>query len=101
MKSESNDDAIGEDTLVGLDVARKKLIPYRNGKPVSPPTPWRWRTKGILGVKLEITHVGSMPCTTPRKLKEFFAAVTAAKEAKRLAVEAPVSDEELRKEGLA
>jgi hypothetical protein len=95
MKSER-----GDDDLVDLNTARREEILWRNGKPVSPATPWRWWTKGIDGVKLEITHVGSVPCTTRRKLREFFARVTEAKEAKRLAVEAPVSDAELREAGL-
>lgn len=91
MKSERSDDE-----LFDMGVARREEIPLKNGRPVSPPTTWRWWTQGIAGVKLEVVHVGGAPFTSRRKLREFFAAVTKAKQEKRLAVEAPVSDAELR-----
>lgn len=95
MKSER-----GDDDLVDLNTARREEIPLKNGKPVAPATPWRWRKKGIDGVKLKVVFAGSTPVTCRRWINEFFEAIAASKSAKRLAEDAPVSDSELREAGL-
>lgn len=46
---------------------------------VSPPTTWRWMTRGVAGVKLPCIYVGSKPYTTRSAFAEWCEAVTAAK----------------------
>jgi len=39
---------------------------------------WRWRTRGLKGIRLRTTLCGGRRCTTAGAVLEFFAAVTAA-----------------------
>lgn len=47
------------------------------GKPASPATRWRWRLKGVNGVKLPMVRFGSEWCTTEAAFAEFVRAQTA------------------------
>jgi hypothetical protein len=67
------------DDLMPLSQAAKSLPPLRNGRPVSPATLWRWKSRGLNGVQLQIVRLGGTACTTKTALREFFAAVEAAR----------------------
>lgn len=71
--------------LVPLCEARQKLIPRRNGRPVSPSTLWRWTRKGLRAgdgttVRLEVVRVGGRPMTSERAVRDFFKELTARSE---------------------
>lgn len=53
-----------------------KVIRNRIGKRISPATLWRWRLKGVNGVKLECVRVGGWYITNTA-FAEFLAAQTA------------------------
>jgi len=62
------------------DVPKLKwLPPRREGSKLSYACLWRWYLKGVNGVLLRITRVGSTPCTTESWLREFFDAVEVAR----------------------
>lgn len=48
---------------------------------VAPTTVWRWRTKGVKGVKLEAFAIGGRQYTTVEALERFITGVTVANEA--------------------
>jgi hypothetical protein len=68
---------------VTIDPAADQLRPVndvikaRLGKRISPPTLWRWRLKGVNGVKLECLRVGGHWVTTDAAFAEFLRAQTA------------------------
>jgi hypothetical protein len=66
-------------TLQPLSAAARSLGQGRAGKPLSPSTLWRWSSKGLYGVRLEIVRRGGMAYTTMQALRDFFAAVDAAR----------------------
>ena len=69
--------------LADLTTARRTLIPRkREGKTLAPSTLWRWISKGIDGVRLEVVYIGATPHTSREALQRFFDAVTAARLAK-------------------
>lgn len=49
------------------------------GRP-SPATAWRWRTRGVCGVRLQTWSIGGRIVTTEAAVQEFIDAVTAAKQ---------------------
>jgi len=51
-----------------------RLVEQRIGRRISPPTLWRWRTRGIRGVRLECYLIGGVWCTTPAALADSSAA---------------------------
>lgn len=53
------------------------VIRARIGRRISPPTLWRWRLKGVNGVRLECVRVGGFWFTTEKAFAEFMAAQTA------------------------
>ncbi|MEX2288269.1 MAG: DUF1580 domain-containing protein [Planctomycetaceae bacterium] len=61
---------------------------------VNPATIWRWRTKGVKGVKLETFAIGGRQYTTREALERFITGVTAAKEA----IYGEIADAEARSE---
>ena len=67
------------DDLMPLAKAARSLPPLRSGRPVSPATLWRWSARGLRGVRLQIVRLGGTACTSPGALREFFAAVEAAR----------------------
>ena len=67
------------DDLMPLAQAARSLPPLRSGRPVSPATVWRWAAHGLRGVRLEIIRIGGTACTTRSALRQFLAAVDAAR----------------------
>ena len=53
-----------------------EIIKARLGKRISPATLWRWRLKGVNGVKLECIRVGGYWFTTDAAFGEFLRAQT-------------------------
>lgn len=54
------------------------LTERRLGRRASPPTLWRWRTKGVRGVRLPMVLVFGQWCTTDAVLTEFLRATSEA-----------------------
>jgi hypothetical protein len=54
------------------------LVERRLGRRLSPATIWRWRTKGVRGVRLECYLIAGHWCSTPAALAEFFRASSEA-----------------------
>jgi hypothetical protein len=54
-----------------------EVIRARIGRRISPATLWRWRLKGVNGVRLECVRVGGYWFTTNAAFAEFLAAQTA------------------------
>jgi hypothetical protein len=67
------------DDLMPLAQAARSLPKLRDGRPVAPSTLWRWSAHGLHGVRLAIIRVGGTTCTSRTALREFFAAVDAAR----------------------
>jgi hypothetical protein len=67
---------IDEKPLPLAEAAR--LLPKRP----NPATLWRWRTKGVRGVRLRTSMIGGRRYVTRAALREFNEAVTAAAERK-------------------
>jgi hypothetical protein len=61
------------DELMSLSQAARRLPRLRNGRPVSPSTVWRWASRGLRGVRLEIIRIGGVACTSAAALRDFFA----------------------------
>ena len=53
-------------------------LPKRNGKQINISTIYRWRNRGLRGVRLEVNYRLGQPCTSLEALKRFDMAVTAA-----------------------
>src|SRR4030095_8336396 len=53
-----------------------EIIKARLGKRISPATLWRWRLKGVNGVRLECLRVGGCWVTTDAAFAEFLRAQT-------------------------
>ena len=53
------------------------IAQQRLGKRPSPPTRWRWQTKGVNGVKLEVVKAGGVWMTTATAFAEFLRQQTA------------------------
>jgi hypothetical protein len=53
-----------------------EVIKARLGKRISPATLWRWRLKGVNGVRLECLRVGGCWVTTHAAFAEFLRAQT-------------------------
>jgi hypothetical protein len=51
-----------------------RLLPKRP----NPATLWRWRTRGVRGVKLQTVLIGGRRYCYPSAMRQFIAAVTAA-----------------------
>jgi len=67
-------------------------LPRRKGKRISLSTLYRWRNRGLRGVRLEVTYRLGQPCTIMEAVARFDRAVTLAIEGPRLlpvASEAP------------
>lgn len=54
-----------------------EIIKARLGKRISPATLWRWRLKGVNGVRFECIRVGGVWCTTATAFAQFLNAQTA------------------------
>jgi hypothetical protein len=65
--------------VMPLAQAARALPPLRSGRPVNPATLWRWAAHGLRGVRLEIVRIGGTACTSRQALRQFLAAVEAAR----------------------
>ncbi len=63
------------ETVLPLAEAARRLPRLRAGRPVSPATLWRWKSRGVRGVKLETLTVGGTCCTSLEALQRFCAAL--------------------------
>jgi hypothetical protein len=69
------------ETTLGLAAAARRLPPFRNGRPVSPSTIWRWITEGVKlpdgrTVRLEGARIGARWVTSAEALARFVSAQT-------------------------
>jgi hypothetical protein len=55
----------------------RSLGRLRDERPVSPSTLWRWASRGLRGVRLEIVRIGGTACTTPDAIRRFLVEVEA------------------------
>jgi Protein of unknown function (DUF1580) len=62
-----------------------KFLEKRIGKRINLSTVYRWKTRGICGVRLETVSVGGGSFTTPDAMNEFFAKSTRAKQQREIA----------------
>lgn len=88
------------DDLQSVEYAIEHWIPQPSGKPHSVTTIWRWRKKGLKGVRLESTNVGRQPMLKKVWLDEFFAALAAAELPPEKKLLTAVSDQEFESVGL-
>jgi len=66
-----------DEQKIGLAEAARSLPPNPDGSEVSPSTPWRWGTRGIKDVRLEMTRLGGRWYTSKEALQRFGDAVAA------------------------
>jgi len=85
------------ENLVTLSEAAK-LLPKTNGKRINVSTLWRWCRKGLRGVTLEYTRVGSKIATSPEALGRFFSALAEA-DAMQSSSDQPTRFEHRRRSG--
>lgn len=57
--------------LLTLAQAARALPTRRRGSKVAVSTVWRWATRGIRGVRLEIVRVGGVTYTTAAAIRDF------------------------------
>ena len=68
-----------EDLITLAQAAR--IVPKRRvDKPTSPATLYRWATKGLRGVRLEVIAAGGVLCTSREAIGRFFNALTEQRE---------------------
>ena len=72
------------ESLVSLTDAAKSLP----GRP-NITTSWRWRNRGVRGIKLETVLIGGRRMTSREALSRFFAATTAAADGEPIHSETP------------
>lgn len=63
---------IGNETLLTLTEAAKRLPTRRGGKRVHPSTLFRWVSHGFRGIRLEYVQVGGTKCTSIEAIERFF-----------------------------
>lgn len=66
--------------LRSLAVAARGLPKRRAGRPVHASTLFRWASRGIKGIRLEVLKVGGTTCTSAAALQRFFQRLTEADE---------------------
>jgi len=66
---------IEHETIINLTQATK-ILPLRRGKRIAISTLWRWRRKGLRGVRLEYVRIGRNIATSREALNRFFNALT-------------------------
>lgn len=73
-----NTSAVVPDTeeLRPLALAVDWLPTRRRGRPAHAATLFRWASKGLHGVRLEVVQVGGTKCTSKQALQRFFAKLT-------------------------
>ena len=65
-----------------LSVWAKRLPRRRAGRPVNRATLYRWATRGLHGIRLEVIQIGGTTCTSKTALQAFFNALTEAEKQK-------------------
>jgi len=86
LETASNGPLLTQDQLAAIVPSR-----FRD-KAISAQTIRRWQLKGLHGIFLNYTRVGSIPCSTENDLKAFFDELTRRDQASRfLHVEEPAS----------
>jgi hypothetical protein len=84
-----------------MDLEHDKIYPLNKapfpGNP-SVPTRWRWRLKGINGIRLETFNVGSRPFVTKIAIERFIEQVTAARSGVPTSLRSPAKrDRDIRR----
>jgi len=72
-----------EEELLTLREAVTKLPRRRRGRKPHVSTLWRWATRGLRGVRLEVIRVGGTLCTSREALQRFCEKLTEQQEAAR------------------
>jgi hypothetical protein len=72
-----------EERLLSPDELATLIPSRRKGRKVSAQTLRRWMFQGLRGRFLRHTRVGSIPCSSEKDLKDFFAELTCDDEARR------------------
>jgi len=67
------------ETILTLAEAASRLPKRRAGKKPHVATLYRWASRGLRGVKLEMLQVGGTTCTSVEALQRFFDALTRAR----------------------
>ena len=79
-----------------IDVNTETVVPLsKSGIPGSPslPTLWRWRRKGVKGVKLETVSIGTRVYTSREAVARFIERTTAAANNEPTPVRSPAARE--------
>src|SRR4051794_11026802 len=71
-------DVAVEDIFPLSDAPDTRYIPRKRGRKVHLATLYRWASRGIRGVKLEVIRVGGATCTSGEALQRFFNRLTEA-----------------------
>jgi hypothetical protein len=77
-----------------IDIATEDMVSLTEAAKTLPSRPdqstlWRWRNRGVRGVRLETVLVGGRRMTSRQALNRFFAAVNAAADGKPVRTETP------------
>jgi hypothetical protein len=81
-----------------IDIETETIVPlngkdtFPHGKP-SLTTTWRWHTKGINGVRLEIARIGGRLCTSREAVARFVQGTTAAASGEPIPLRSPAARE--------
>lgn len=91
---------VSNEELIKLSFA-PAYIEELSGNRVHVATLYRWRSKGIAGVRLETIDIGGSPFTSKEALSRFFQQSTAAKQNRKLRAKDAVSVHEARLDAVA
>jgi len=98
-----------------IDLQTEKIVTLTEAAKMLPGRPavstlWRWRTRGVHGIRLETRKLGHSRVTSMEAIERFSEAVTAAADGKTATIAAPVTarrqreldrvDRELSKAGI-
>jgi hypothetical protein len=76
-RGESDGSHRSSDAQITLaEAARLPIVQY-DGRGPNASTLWRWKNKGVKGVRLECWNVGGRVVTTPRAVEQFVRALSA------------------------
>lgn len=74
---------IASETVVSFSDACRYLPRRRQGRKIHASTLWRWGTRGLRGVRLELLKVGGQTCTSVEALQRFFDGLAASNDETR------------------
>lgn len=63
---------VRDENVLSLKEAAKRLPHLRNDRPVHVSTIWRWKQRGLGGIKLECAKIGGQWVTSLEALERFF-----------------------------